>query len=381
MNKNPSLECPFCKGRVQEDSHHEYDYPTWKCACGALAAGGRREFAFLDEIADQLCMMIGLNIHIIDQPTPTGIPGVSIGSVLNRQDVELRLRELSDKFGLEFRIVQEGDTLVIWAEKRYCKERDLFARITHKDFNPIEINERVFICARADFAMDIMKFIVHNILGQPDKYSGIEMAKIADFPAVTRRSDNIVVFTAGREATEKVIKVLEIYQQTNPHHFMKDIPAMTEWRLPGVSVGEEPLPPWRGRESFASLRIKIIADALKQTELEGKDKEYFRQLLKRRLRESGVDPDNPCRNLKSYMQVRVSLKDRLEIAREMIIKVLKGDITYETDRMVFDEDLLYLNVRLLEQHDFEWLQLELAKPEHNEQAKREVTINMAKKRT
>lgn len=379
MNGNFELGCPFCEERVNKDPHHEYDYPTWKCICGALAAGGRGEFVFLDEIADQLCMMIGLNVRITDVPVSTGIPGVSTGSVLTRQDVEQRLRELSDKVGLKFRIVEEEDIRAIWANKRYREERDWFARMERKNFNPLEINERVFVHARANFAIDIMKFIVRNMLDRADKYPGIEMAKIADFPAVTRRSDNIVVFTAGKEATETVINILKIYQQTNAHHFMKDIPAMTQWRLLGVSVGEEPLPPWKGRESFASLRIKIINDALKQAE--GKDKEYFRQLLGKKLRESGVDSENLHRNLKSYKKVKASLKDRLEIAREMTTQVLKGDITYKTDHMIFDEDLLYFNVRLLEQHDPVWLQSQMAKPEYNEQSKQEVAINISNKRT
>ena len=261
------------------------------------------------------------------------------------------------------------------------KERDWFNRFERANWKPIEIRERIFICARADFALDIFKFLVRDILDQPERFPGVEMAKIANPPALSNRTDNIVIYTTGTGATEKVLKALRTYQKIHSDHFMNDFPEMTEGKFPGVSVAEEPLPPWRGLESFASLRIKAIADALLQTKQEGKNKEYYKQLVDKKLRELSVDPLNPHRNLRLGKKIKTSLEDRLMIARDMIIKVLEGTITYRSHRYVFDDDLLYFNVRITQEFDLEWLQAQLAGPEYDEQAKQEVLINMAKKRS
>ena len=259
------------------------------------------------------------------------------------------------------------------------KERDWFNRFERANCKHAEIRERIFICARADFALDIFKFLVRDILDQPEKFPGVEMAKIANPPALSNRIDNIVICTTGTEATERVLKVLETYHKTHSHHFMNDFPKMTEGKLPGVSVAEEPMSPWRGQESFASLRIKAMTDAMLQTKQEGKDKEFYIQLVDKKLREAGVDPQNPHRNLRSGKMVKTSLEDRLTTARDMIIKVLEGIITYRSDRHVFDDDLLYFNVRIIEEFDLKWLHSQLARPEYDEQARQEVIINMAKK--
>jgi hypothetical protein len=260
------------------------------------------------------------------------------------------------------------------------KERDWFNRLERANCKHAEISERIFICARADFALDIFKFLIRDILGQTRRFPGVEMAKIANPPALSNRTDNIVIFTTGTKATEKVLKALRTYQKIHSHHFMNDSPKLTERKFPGVSVGEEPLPPWRGLESFASLRVKAISDALLQTEQEGKDKEYYKQLAYKKLREVGVDTMNPHRNLRPRKKIKTILEDRLMIARDMIMKVLEGTITYGSDQYVFDEDLLYFNARIIQEFDLEWLQAQLARPEYDEQAKQEVFINMAKKR-
>jgi len=261
------------------------------------------------------------------------------------------------------------------------KERDWFSRFERVNWKPVEIGERIFIHARADFALDIFKFLVRDILDKPEKFPGVEMVKIANPPALSNRTDNIVICTTGTEATERALKALETYQKTHSHHFMNDFPEMTEGKLPGVSVAEEPLPPWRGQESFASLRIKAMTDAILQTTQEGKDKEFYIQLVDKKLREVSVDPQNPHRNLRSGKKAKTSLEDRLMIARDMIIKVLEATTTYKSDQHIFDDDLLYFNVRIIEEFDFKWLQSQLARPEYDEQARQEVLINMAIKRS
>jgi hypothetical protein len=226
-----------------------------------------------------------------------------------------------------------------------------------------------------------LRKIVRDLMQAQKRNSYIlEMVKIANPPAVSNRTDNIVIYTTGREETDRVLKALKTYQKTHSHHFMIDFPKMTDGKFPGVSVAEEPLPPWRGQESFASLRIKTMTDSMLQTKQKGRDKEYFMQLVDKKLREVGVDPLNPHQNLQSGKEIKISLEDRLKIAREMIIKVLEKKVTYRSHPHVFDDDLLYFNVRIMEKFDPKWLQSQLARPEYDERARKEVLINMAKRR-
>jgi len=52
----------------------------------------------------------------------------------------------------------------------------------------------------------------------------------------------------------------------------------------------------------------------------------------------------------------------LSAARDLVLGVLTGTVTAATDPWAYDEDLLLLAVRRLEQHDPDWLLARIADP-------------------
>jgi hypothetical protein len=50
---------------------------------------------------------------------------------------------------------------------------------------------------------------------------------------------------------------------------------------------------------------------------------------------------------------------RIAAGRELVLRVLRGEITEETHRALFDEDVVWFQVRILERHDLPWLLAQL----------------------
>jgi hypothetical protein len=51
----------------------------------------------------------------------------------------------------------------------------------------------------------------------------------------------------------------------------------------------------------------------------------------------------------------MSEQERIERARDILEKTLRGEITEETHPEIFDEDVFHFSVRIIERHDPTWL--------------------------
>jgi len=171
-----------------------------------------------------------------------------------------------------------------------------FYRFERADWNPGAVTERVYVNASADHAPQMMNGIVKKILDDPASYPGVEMAKISGPGAVGGRAENIVIYTTGPEASERVLRTLREVQQKYPQYFQNTTPALTERVAPGISRGAEPTA-YAGQESFGSIRAKAVAEALEKTTRAGGDRAAFLRNLDETFRRYGIDPDNPARNL------------------------------------------------------------------------------------
>jgi hypothetical protein len=69
-------------------------------------------------------------------------------------------------------------------------------------------------------------------------------------------------------------------------------------------------------------------------------------------------------------------KERLESARTFVANVLAGQITPETEPMLFEEDIVLFNVRTLEKGDPTWVLTQLADPSHPLSGRVEVLNNL-----
>jgi hypothetical protein len=68
--------------------------------------------------------------------------------------------------------------------------------------------------------------------------------------------------------------------------------------------------------------------------------------------------------------------DRLADAKKMILDVLRGVMTPENGPWVFDDDLLLLSVRYVEERDLAWLKSKVSNPAYDKKNRIEVGMNM-----
>ncbi|MDP7037832.1 MAG: T3SS effector HopA1 family protein, partial [Myxococcota bacterium] len=173
-----------------------------------------------------------------------------------------------------------------------------FFRFERANWQPETIRERVYINARADHAPEVMDFVVKEIIDNPGKFPGVEMAKISGAAAVSGRSENIVIYTSGDEATTRVLDAIASYTESKPNHFMKSTPMLTDGKALGVATGAEPSGDLGGRYSFGSLRAEAISKALAEAKHRGASEAEFISLVEDNFRALGVDPEAPHRNLR-----------------------------------------------------------------------------------
>jgi hypothetical protein len=171
-----------------------------------------------------------------------------------------------------------------------------FFRFERPQWQPDKITQRVYLNAAADHATDVMKFVVQQIVDNPARFPGVEMAKLSGPGAVGDRSENIVLYTHGDDASRRVLDAIATYRARHADHFRSGTPAFTETVAPGVALGDEPAV-GNGRMSFGSLRASVIEDALAAAERQGLDRAGFGRLVDEGLRRMQVDPARPHKNL------------------------------------------------------------------------------------
>lgn len=173
-----------------------------------------------------------------------------------------------------------------------------FFRFQRAGWQPWAVAERLYINAEADHAPDVMNHIVKAILDQPEKFPGVEMAKVSGPAAVSERAENIVIYTTGPDATARLSAEMKRYQAAHPEHFKSTVPRMTE---PvgvgmGMATGAEPMK-YGGQKSFGSLRAEVISAALDKAVASDMDRQAFGELVDELLRQHDVDPAHPHKNL------------------------------------------------------------------------------------
>lgn len=172
-----------------------------------------------------------------------------------------------------------------------------FFRFQRANWRPDTITDRVYINANADHAPKVMQHLVKEIIDNPARFPGVEMAKISGPSAVSNRAENIVIYAAGPDAAKRVQNAVLQYQKANPDHFKSSVPHMTEQVSPGVALGQEPPARYAGQKSFGSLRADVIGAAVSEAVKQRLGQRGFEALVRMRLTEAGVDGQRPHLNL------------------------------------------------------------------------------------
>ncbi len=111
--------------------------------------------------------------------------------------------------------------------------------------------------------------------------------------AVSQRAESIIIYATDEAASGRVLDWLRAYRASNPDHFMRSAPPMTQQVLEGVSVGMEPAV---SGTSFGALRAKLITQALQET-AGSQDQAAFVHRVLELFRREGIDPGAPHLNL------------------------------------------------------------------------------------
>lgn len=94
--------CAFCDGKAVARSPFVSAYPVWDSACGAIGSGSPM-VPDLDEVADALLAILGIDGSVSEPCTPTGDSGMmamqhydipksldQLQAILGRHDFEMR---------------------------------------------------------------------------------------------------------------------------------------------------------------------------------------------------------------------------------------------------------------------------------------------------
>jgi hypothetical protein len=173
-----------------------------------------------------------------------------------------------------------------------------FFRFERAGWQPDQIRQRIYLNIAADHATTVLQDVVRQIVDQPERFPGVEMAKLSGPAAVGGRSENIVLYTRDDDASRRVLDAIAAWRVQHPTHFLSGTPAFTETVAPGVATGDEPAV-GNGRMSFGSLRASIIEAALHKAHAQGLDRAGFGRLVDEGLRAVQIDPTRPHKNLGS----------------------------------------------------------------------------------
>ena len=160
--------------------------------------------------------------------------------------------------------------------------------------------QRVYLNVEADHATDVMEMVVRDIV--VGLSTEVREAKVAGPLGLADRSDTIVIYTKDLAASDAVVEVVKAYQRDgNRDFFRDDVPAMlrVDSETRGTAYGAEPKIDETnkatlkasnpkiviGRESFGSVRSKLIAAAFNES---SGDKEVFLDLVARYFGEAGM---------------------------------------------------------------------------------------------
>ncbi len=248
-------------------------------------------------------------------------------------------------------------------------------------FNPEAINKRLFLSVKADNIPEFCYFLVNEVLENHIQFPGIEMLKVFSPGSLTPPIENCVLYVSDNFNLDKIISCLKKYQEKNPEHFIDIIPKMSKFLLKGISIADEPIRELSiinyGYESFSSLRLKIIFRALNETKNKNLSKEKFFESVFYYLNDVGISPENFHENIyiKAGKTTPTAIKANIE--KDVIIKILKKEITEKTEPAFFEDDLFYFVVKIVEKNDHEWLVKQLKSPIFDKIIRLNIAMNLS----
>jgi len=157
--------------------------------------------------------------------------------------------------------------------------------------------QRVYLNVKPDKAIEVMGWVVEDIVRKANFYPGVKKAKVAG-PA-NDRPDTIVIWIADEDAKGGVLDAINSYQSQAGYRdrFRMETPAFAQnvglasgSALRGVAVAMDPSDP---TISFGKSRTNVIFDAIDRAIQAGNDRGKFINDVLGDLRAAGIDVRNP----------------------------------------------------------------------------------------
>lgn len=207
--------------------------------------------------------------------------------------------------------------IVIQGEKSHAYRKDrlpepgeidgaAFIHFTRPRPKEDRVTERIYLNVHPDHAVDVMRFVVTELL-QPESSRlpgapapaaapvkrGLTSAKLAGPRGLMTRADSMLIYACSLADVEWALGCLAEYQAEHGDHFLPDLPAATRPRLIGVSTAAEP-PPALKSGSFGSY-LAAVAEKAMRTEPVPLDFAAFRARARQFLIDDAVNPEHPDR--------------------------------------------------------------------------------------
>lgn len=207
-----------------------------------------------------------------------------------------------------------------------------FYHFRRNDSSP---NERIYLNVEPTYRVEVITWIVKNMILAPMAYPGVFNAKVSG-SREKNRNDQIVMYISNAQEVERTLTGLAKYQNypaSNRLYFRDQTTAMTRQvrqhgslMLRGVSVGSEPagikkqvdqygtyiLPK---SQSFGTYRESCILDALRATKKAGQGKPEFIKRVIGEFQIMGLDPRNPSIQLNRQALETAAAKNKKILER------------------------------------------------------------------
>jgi len=154
--------------------------------------------------------------------------------------------------------------------------------------NPGNPDTRIYINPESSKASSVLKFLVDEVLKNPEKYPTVSSVKIAGPDAIRTRTDGIVMYLQ-REDLDKVLNALKDYQIQNPRYFDNQVTAASQQVSQGISVAPE-LPIGASYNENISRLVDQATDA---AITHGDNESEFLARIENTMGRLGIDPQRP----------------------------------------------------------------------------------------
>ncbi|MCG8476088.1 MAG: T3SS effector HopA1 family protein [Cytophagales bacterium] len=104
----------------------------------------------------------------------------------------------------------------------------------------LKLYYRIYINVAPYFFPEILQFVINNII-LDETFPFTYFFKIANVHEISRRKDNLVIFSDSAKERARILLMLAAFQEDYSFAFDKEVPMMSDKQMTGVSIAESPI--------------------------------------------------------------------------------------------------------------------------------------------